>query len=129
MASILLLGCADSKENNATLDNKEHENEVIQITSRSVAQHYQVANTEKGEVNCLVDAAKKDSKSIILKSGSSVSLATGEKTTTTVEGVIWLRVQPEVMEDEVGEKESKTKACYVQTLFLDPVADYSPGEM
>jgi len=115
MMSILLLGCTDSKENDSALTNKNNLKET-QITSRAVAQHYQVAMTQEGGINCFVVVTQKDSKVFTLESGQRVLLATGDNIRLTIEGVIWLRVIP---------NSDDPQACYVQTIFLDPIADYS----
>ncbi|MEE9303868.1 MAG: hypothetical protein V3U84_08780 [Thiotrichaceae bacterium] len=135
LSSILLLGCTDSKENklaDADIDADSKGNPTnAPMNARSVAQKYQVTNTEKTFVKCLIDITQKQNKgnskkgnnekdiikTINLRQGQHVFLATGTNTTIQVEGVYWLRVIPNDIDQQ---------SCYVQTIYLSPVADYSP---
>lgn len=109
-ASMLLLGCTDSKENKLADGNNE-----AQVITRSVAQAYQITNTEKEWVNCLVDLENQQSNVILLKNGQHVLLASGNNSKVSVNDVHWLHIFSD---------ETKQKTCYIQTQYLDPVADY-----
>ena len=113
LASIVLLSCADSKENkvaSAAFDNTNIP-DGTQLTTRSVAQHYRVSAGEKGVVECFPDITKQDGVST-LSDGLHVTLASGNKVIISVDDTHWLYIYKDA---------SKTVPCYIETRYLYPL--------
>ena len=113
LASIVLLSCADSKENkvaNAALNNTNGADNT-QITTRRVAQHYRVSSGENGTVDCFPDITKKEGV-YTLSDGLHVVLASGDKVILSVDDTHWLYIYKD---------ESKTVPCYIETRYLNPL--------
>ncbi len=108
LASIVLLSCADSKENKTTITTHTP-------TTRSVAQFYRISTGEKGTVDCFPDITKKKDVVYTLSNGLHVALASGNKVTISVDGTQWLHIYKD---------ENKTLPCYVQTQYLNPVPSH-----
>lgn len=109
MVTILLLGCSDSKENKSVRMGMD-----AQITSRAIAQRYQVSTNDDVSVKCYPNVTKQEN-GIQLTNGQQVALVTGNEVIVILKDIQWLHVYA---------KSDQQQPCYVKTNFLKPVPDY-----